>query len=294
MKYWSEKRSKVIEMFFGAETLNVETATSVAELFVKCLRERNIDISNLVNINTDSCSVLRGKKTGALKQISEFSPSILNTDIGGDILHHFHNANKKAFSEVFSNLDVLLKCIKYDIRSSPAKIEHYLQSCQEVGEKENMPVSYCLSRFLDRFRAIEDTLKHLESFKHYYNTCPDSKPRKKAVDVSEDDSDFDLDSSDSDGEFNVKRVAVVGSQKSQSEFRGNPSARVQFLKRSFLHSKVALNNELELSVARECMKPIYDFLRIFQSQEVKIHLLYEGMKEILRNILLEIVEPSSI
>ena len=43
VKYWSEKRHKVVEMFFGAVTLNVENAISLTESFLGALRSRNIN-----------------------------------------------------------------------------------------------------------------------------------------------------------------------------------------------------------------------------------------------------------
>ena len=207
VKYWSEKRHKVVEMFFGAVTLNVENAISVTESFLGALRSRNIKVSNLVNLHTDSCSVLRGKVSGAIKRISEFAPQILTTDIGGDILHHIHNAVKKAFSQVFSKIDRILKCIKYDIRASPAKIENYLKTCDGVGDSKKMPASYCSSRFLDRYKAIEDTLEHLDSYKEYYASCQDPKTKHLNVTSSEEDSYTDSDASDP---INIDSVRLNG------------------------------------------------------------------------------------
>ena len=52
--------------------------------------------------------------------------------------------------------------------------------------------------------------------------------------------------------------------------------------------------QIKLLIARDSLKPGYDFLRIFQSGSVKIHLVHDSMKLLLRETLLEIVEPVAL
>ena len=74
----------MVENFFHAETLNIKNSHSVSELFLNVLSNRGIDLDMLVNIHSDSCAVLRGKRSGALKRIGSEAPKILSTDIGGE------------------------------------------------------------------------------------------------------------------------------------------------------------------------------------------------------------------
>ena len=291
IKYWSPSHGKVIESFFHAETLNVENATNVTSMFVSLFKDRNIDLNNLINLHTDSCAVLRGKKSGALKQISKEAPKIVKSDIGGDILHHCHNSVKKAFKEVFPGLITLLKCIKYDIRSSPAKIERYLETCDVVGEVRKMPASFCESRFLDRYLAVTDLLEHIGTFKEFYSRSAATAERLGSSDDTDTDSDGkDLSQSIS---LNIGNLSK-DREKEGGNWKGNPSRRLDILRKSFLDPNVAFIKEVQLNIARESMKLSFDFLRIFQSGEVKIHLLFDSMKELVRTNLHEIVEPAAL
>ena len=96
-------------------------------------------------------------------------------------LHHVHNSVKRAFLSVFGDLDALLKCIKYDIRSSPKKIEIYLETCARVGELKAMLVSYCSSRFLDKYQSVNDVLKHMETLVEFYSRTDEPKKRNTVL-----------------------------------------------------------------------------------------------------------------
>ena len=48
--------------------------------------------------------------------------------------------------------------------------------------------------------------------------------------------------------------------------------------------------ELEFIVCQDCLKSGHDFLLIFQSKEIKIHLLHEAFKSLLRNVLVNVCE----
>ena len=58
--------------------------------------------ANLGQFNSDSAGPMRGKAKGALRLLSIEAPMVQKTDIGGDVLHHVHNANKNVHGDVFS------------------------------------------------------------------------------------------------------------------------------------------------------------------------------------------------
>ena len=55
-----------------------------------------------------------------------------------------------------------------------------------------------------------------------------------------------------------------------------------------------VGTELQLVVSLICLKSGYDFLRIFQGKEVKIHLLYQAYRDLLFSVLVEICQPQSL
>ena len=122
---------RVVEKLLFIIKSSHETSSHLAEsLFVRFESEQ-VDLANLVSVNTDSCSVMRGKKSGLIKRLSKEAPSVLKADVGGDGLHHVHNAEKKAFNNGgFLNVIKLLDNVKYDICTSPGKLDDYLDCCK--------------------------------------------------------------------------------------------------------------------------------------------------------------------
>ena len=93
MRYYCEETGKCVEKFILAKTIDTETAAVVAECFLDWSKNNNIDIAtNLIMINSDHASTLRGPKTGAVKKISEHAPNITSCDIEGDCLHDLNNS----------------------------------------------------------------------------------------------------------------------------------------------------------------------------------------------------------
>ena len=79
----------------------------------------------------------------------------------------------------------------------------------------------------------------------------------------------------------------------EEELRGNPTARVEYMKK-ILSAEYIVNTELKLVVGLRCLKAGYDFLRIFQGKEVKIHFLYQAYMDLLKEVLVEVCHPSSL
>ena len=71
---WIE--NKILEKFLKTSISNYETSAVVAKIFLDMMKEYNVSLDNLINVNCDSCAVLRGKKTGALKRIASEAPHI--------------------------------------------------------------------------------------------------------------------------------------------------------------------------------------------------------------------------
>ena len=55
-----------------------------------------------------------------------------------------------------------------------------------------------------------------------------------------------------------------------------------------------MDTELDFLVCQNVLKDGYHFLRIFQSKDIKIHLLYEAFYSLLKNVLVDICEPAGL
>ena len=274
VRVWSEKEEKVVERFFSAFICNHETGESVATGFLKIMAEDNIPLANLAQLHSDSSSVLRGCKSGAIKIISADAPCILRSDIGGDCLHHVHNANQRAARYVFVKTITILQNIKFGLTSSPAKVDDYLEACVEAEDTPTRPKSYCTSRWLDTYVAALDTLNHVDSYQDYYASAQPPKGKWRKLELSDDDFE------DENGEDKAKKL------------KGNPGARLQYQKRAF--GPDIVETELELVVCVELLKRSHEFLLKFQSPGIKIHVLYPDCKELLLSVLDDICEPDGL
>ena len=232
-RFWSDDIESVTERSLFVLSSNHETAAAVAGSIISRCEDAGINLSEqLIMANTDSSSVMRGKKAGAIKLLSKTAPQVLQCDIGGDGLHHVHNAEKSAFKEVFPEVIKFLDNVKYDITCSPAKLETYLECCEKVGDRKTMPVLYCISRFLDRYEAVRDRFEHIDTLEEYYNNAilPRSrgnmaehflqKKSRTSKDIHAEESDIEV-SEDSDSE----------EEDENGDLRRNPHGRVSYMKK---------------------------------------------------------------
>ena len=73
--------------------------------------------------------------------------------------------------------------IKYEIRSSPAKVDEYIAAAREVGDNPTMPASFCTSGWLDRYDAATDVITHFDTLEKYYRDA--KTPRNSTIEDKE-------------------------------------------------------------------------------------------------------------
>merc|ERR1712080_55174 len=181
-----------------------------------------------------------------------------------------------------------------EIRSSPAKVDEYIAAARKEGDKPALPPSFCQSRWLDRYKASTDVIEHFDTLEYYYKHA--KTPRKKVEwkDTAREytDSDSYSDSDSDDDEETKLDKQLQEAKKMTAKFRKNPYERVVYQKKMFGEQKV--HTELEFIVCQDGLKDGYDFLRIFQSKEIKIHLLYEAFNSLIRKTLISVCEITGI
>ena len=115
----------------------------------------------------DSCSVMRGAKSGVETQIrSEKAPHLL--DIDGDSCHHIHSASKK-FCLPFDNwLEKLIKDIFNDLKWSVDIKEFLSELCSNLNSKYVSFVDMVSYRWLSCYDAALNTLHLLDALTILY------------------------------------------------------------------------------------------------------------------------------
>ena len=100
VRYFDDKTSQAVDKVIIAKTVNIENAKTVSDIFLDYCSSRKINLeTNLIMINSDHASTLRGYETGAVVRIAKKAPNIPKTDIGGDILHDINYLTNLAFTK---------------------------------------------------------------------------------------------------------------------------------------------------------------------------------------------------
>ena len=291
VRYWCPNLRRVVERNIFLIPVDRETARIVADCLIDRFEELNIDIrKQLISVLTDSSSVNRGRRAGAIKLLANAAPQVERTDVGGDALHHVHNAHKRAAKACFKDALKIVDSVKWDITTSPSKLERYLDCCAQAGEREVIPAAYNPSRYLAKYEACQDRMKHIEALRLFYRVAaadatPEPAPPRNSENTGEtlfeSDDDAVITSDDDDAD-------IVDPEES---LRGNPKGRVRYLQNVFGRDQIH-NTELELLLAVNCLKAGHEFVLEFQAKTVKIHELYLRLEKLLKDALLVCCDPS--
>ena len=285
VRYWCPNLRRVVERDIFVIQVNKETARIVADALILRFEQANIDIRNqLISVLTDSSSVNRGRKGGAMKLLANAAPQVEDTDVGGDALHRVHNAHKRAAKEWFKEGLKIVDNVKWDISTSPSKLQRYLECCGEACEREVIPVAYNPSRYLAKYEAFRDRIDHIETLRIFYRVAaaaatPGPAPARNSENTGETlfetDDDALITSDDDEAE-------IVDPEES---LRGNPKGRVRFLQTAFGRERIH-HTELELLVGVNCFNAGHAFVLEFQAKTVKIHELYLRLEKLLLDSLM--------
>ena len=114
---------------FATEIARPANAENLTGIILKCFRDSNIPVANIISFMSDSPNVMRGKHGGVFKRLQQEVPHVLDT--GGCHLHHVHNsaaAAAKMLKEPVSEFLVdVFTFFKYS-----AERRAGLEDCQEL------------------------------------------------------------------------------------------------------------------------------------------------------------------
>lgn len=102
---------------------------------------RKLSWINLLAILMDTCSVLRGSKSGLEKRLRDSVVTHL-LDIDGDICHHIHNIVKKFMTTLDNLLEKLFQDIFGDFHLSSDLLQELKEICYYLGLTVRVPSNY--------------------------------------------------------------------------------------------------------------------------------------------------------
>ena len=262
VRYYNEKTSQVVDKVIIAKTVNDENAKVVADVFLDYCSTNSINLEeNLISINSDHASTLRGQKTGAIVRIAEKAGKVISTDIGGDILHDINNLTKPCFYETFPSLIKILDISNSDILGSVKKLNSFTAICSNLGLDTSKPKKWLRSRFLSRLECLKERRKRLTAYCEYYSKA--TVPTKRKAQKPSGNNYCPRSSEDTSDEFSDDPTEVDGRQ---------PKAKkIKWMKNQLDGRFEETIVDMELAI--DCIEPSHILLKVFQFQKPLIHLI---------------------
>ena len=281
VRYFDEKVGQVVDKFILSKTCNTENAKVVADFFLSWCKKEKVDIKhNLIMVNTDHASTLRGHTTGAVARISELAPNVKTCDIGGDILHDINNSTKGAFYKAFPNVVKILDITKNDLGRSSKKTETFLSICSHLGLDTIKPKKWCRSRFLSRYDAVKERRKRLVGYSEFYMDIQPPCKRRKGMKSSGRKS------------FLVSSEESSSSDSSEEDIRKPNAKKIVWIKEK-LGDKLD-ETTVEFEGAIDVLKESDTLLRVFQHQQPTVHVIKASILELAKNCFLNITAPNNL
>jgi hypothetical protein len=281
--YYDEHEEKVVIKVIITKTLNNENAKSVADTFIEWSEKNSIDIKHqLIMVNSDHASVLRGVKTGATVRISESAPNVEKCDIGGDVLHDINNATKDAFTRCFPDMTKILNITKEDLGGSATKTEKFQNICSRIGLETTKPKKWCTSRFLSRSACLKERRMRILAYAEYYSEVEPPKKKRK-LEKSSGNKNFQKNLNDSHEE----------EESSDEEDSRKPKAKkIEWIKKKLDEELDVTTLNMELAI--DCLQGSNTLLKVFQNQAPMIHLIKPTLLEFTKESFLEITSSKNL
>ncbi|XP_034548453.1 uncharacterized protein LOC117819281 [Notolabrus celidotus] len=164
--FHADLRKVMVEHLGSLEVVKVNAA-NLERLLCDFFKQNNIPWKNLVSMLMDSCSVMRGSKTGLETRIHQYCPTLL--DIDGDSCHHIHNAAKK-FAEPFDHyLEQLFSDLQVDHQWCPDQVMHLKEVCLMLDVPASSPQrGFVPHRWLSAYDASMATHAMMPAYKVLY------------------------------------------------------------------------------------------------------------------------------
>ena len=164
--YDPEKKLVVVDHLESREIIKGDSKT-IHRVVVDVLRDNNVPFSNLISMLMDSCSVMRGRKSGVETRIrSENAPHLI--DIDGDTCHHVHNACKALTKPFGKFVEQLATDIHNDVKWSADLKDYMSDMASSLGMKFTMPTSYAATRWLSLYDVCLEISRMLDVYLIFY------------------------------------------------------------------------------------------------------------------------------
>lgn len=170
VSYFSDvEKIVVVEHLTSLSVVKVD-ASSLFEVLSELFKKFEIPWANLCSILMDSCSVMRGSKSGLETRLRTQKAHHL-LDIDGDACHHIHNASKK-IDTPFDNWVEQLFLDLYNHFKWSTDLRSWLKEiCALMGVTFTVPDRFLSHRWLSCYDVATSTLRLFEAYEVFFYAC---------------------------------------------------------------------------------------------------------------------------
>ena len=184
VSYFNPDQDRVVVEHLVSLSLTRVDSESVFNAIDKQFKNFKIPYENLMSILLDSCSVMRGSKSGVETRIREKAPHLV--DIDGDVCHHVHNGAQK-FCHPFEHwLEAMFNTIHMDFYWSAELRDSLMRMCELLSVKYTTPQKFINHRWLSAYDNSINTIRMFDVYMLFYYSFVEPQDKCLYKDIIEE------------------------------------------------------------------------------------------------------------
>ena len=168
VKFYDKEEGKIVNRFWELKETNKGDAASLVKAIRDTFEEHDVPYKNLIQIMSDSPSVMRGPYTGVITQMKENAPHLI--DLGGCSLHHVSNAVKNATEKLYKAEDI--EEFLQDVSTFFSFHVEFAEEFSHLQEELQIPmhrlIKYIDIRFLSIYSSVTRVIEQYEAIKSLF------------------------------------------------------------------------------------------------------------------------------
>ena len=274
--YNNISNSVVCEHMESVELIKIN-AESIYNVIVDLIETNDIPWSNLTSVLMDSCSVMRGKKSGVETRLrNEKAPHLL--DIDGDSCHHIHNACKRFCNPFQKYLEYLFIDLHNDFQFSSDQKQLLSEICELLEIKYTTPERFLEHRWLSAYDVALSTDILFDAYIICYHSFLSKEDKtlytQRVLEIYK--------------RWNVKKEARerlfdIRSELSKKSMTDLGKKRKQRIFEKLFHTDTT--TKLYLGFYQEVLPILKDYVMTFQTADVMVHQLHDHKLEMFKKFL---------
>ena len=283
VSYFPEMSGKVVVEQLASLSVTKVDAKSLFNEMSTLFEQNKIPWNNLISILMDSCSVMRGSKSGLETRLRQEKASHL-LDIDGDTCHHIHNATKVMCNPFDGHLERLYMDLANDFKYSVDLSDSLACMCELLGMKFTMPERYVSHRWLSMYDVSLGNNRLYDAYVVFYYSflSNDNKRLYKSMIM-------DIFHSRKVSSEAAAKCKDLQQQLAKKSFTKDGKARKErIIDKLIFHRK---KTQLFMNFYIASLPTMKSYVMLFETKEPLVHKLLDKQEELFRELLGFFMKP---